>query len=285
MGNLNTFTFERILNDFYTWFFGSRSFFIGIYSKYISEIFYTFVGISVLIYVFYNFRFLILNKYKEIKDNNKIYILTISASIFFLPLAYVVGRIFDWYLYPYSFLSYILLSIFLINNKHYLKLKNIFISFVLLITIFQFLVLKNIGFQENSYRSVIGKDIFEISLDHKKDTLFLEPSGYIPYYAKIKTYDTVGLSSQEILNFRDNKTKRWWLDFIESKNPTFILDRNNVFEGHSYDGNYDLSLTELSWFKKNYRIIKAYNYHQYVKKYAGSLEFFYLMGNHSDYFI
>ena len=208
LGNLNTFTFERILNDFYTWFFGSRSFFIGIYSKYISEIFYTFVGISVLIYVFYNFRFLILNKYKEIKDNNKIYILTISASIFFLPLAYVVsGRIFDWYLYPYSFLSYILLSIFLINNKNYLKLKNIFISFVLLITIFQFLVLKNIGFQENSYRSVIGKDIFEISLDHKKDTLFLEPSGYIPYYAKIKTYDTVGLSSQEILNFRDNKTK------------------------------------------------------------------------------
>lgn len=286
LGNLNTFTLERILNDFHTWFFGSRSFFIGIYSKYISEIFYTFVGILVLIYIFYNFRFLILNKYKEINDNNKIYILVISASVLFLPLAYVVsGRIFDWYLYPYSFLSYILLSIFLINNKYYLKLKNAFISFVLLITIFQFLVLKNIGFQENSYRSVIGKDIFEISLDHKKDTLFLEPSRYIPFYAKIKTYDTVGLSSQEILNFRSNQEKRWWLDFIESKSPTFVLDRNNIFEGHSYDGKYDLNLTELSWFKKNYKMIKNYNYHQYVKRYAGSLESFYLLGNHSDYYL
>ena len=40
-----------------------------------------------------------------------------------------------------------------------------FIIIIFLLNFFQFLVLKNIGFQENSYRSVIGKDIFAISQD------------------------------------------------------------------------------------------------------------------------
>ena len=66
---------------------------------------------------------------------------------------------------------------------------------------------------------MVGKDIYSMSEDKLNDTLFLEPSGYIPYYAKIKTYDTVGLSSPEIHQFRKMyKNKRWWLDFIEEKN-------------------------------------------------------------------
>ena len=36
----------------------------------------------------------------------------------------------------------------------------------------------------------IEKDIYKLSTNKNKDTLFLEPSGYIPYFAKIKTFDT-----------------------------------------------------------------------------------------------
>lgn len=77
---------------------------------------------------------------------------------------------------------------------------------ILFLSIFQFLVLKNIGFQENVYRSNVGQYIYDISEDKKNDTLFLEPAGYIPYYAKIKTIDTVGLTSPTIRKYR-KKTK------------------------------------------------------------------------------
>ena len=125
-----------------------------------------------------------------------------------------------------------------------------------------------------------------MSENPKKDTLFLEPSGYVPYYAKIKTYDTVGLSSPEILKYRKMyKNNRWWLDFIEDKNPTFILDRNNLDSGYSHDGEYEFSPQELLWFKQNYRLIKKYNYQEYVKRYSGSLEPFYKLGNHAPYYL
>ena len=213
--------------------------------------------------------------------------MVISASIIFLPLSYIVaGHVWDWYLYPYSFLSYVLFTIFLINLKNYHKIKNIFVIVIFIISTFQFLVLKNIGFQENSYRSVVGKDIYKLSQNHQKDTLFLEPSGYIPYFAKIKTFDTVGLSSAEILSFRKNKSdNRWWLNFIEEKNPTFILDRNNIYDGFSYDGKYNLKDSEIKWFVKNYKLIKKYNYDEFLNKYSGIFKPFYRLGSHADYYL
>ena len=118
------------------------------------------------------------------------------------------------------------------------------------------------------------------------DTLFLEPAGYIPYYAKIKTYDTVGLASPEIKKYREkDKNNRWWLDFIEEKKPTFILDRSNLYGDFSHDGEYTMSSSERIWFKNNYKLVKEYNYHNYVEQYSGSLEQFYKLGNHAPYFL
>ena len=41
------------------------------------------------------------------------------------------------------------------------------------------------------------------------DTLFLEPAGYIPFYAGIKTFDEVGLASPEILRFKERDPNDW----------------------------------------------------------------------------
>ena len=286
--NETTFSLERILIDLNFWLFGPRSFFIGVYSKFISNFIYTSFALVILSLIIYYLRFLLFKKYVEFDFKYKIYLLTISASIILLPLSYIIGgHIWDWYLYPYSFLSYILLSIFLINlskfNKYY---KAILSSTVIVITLLQFAVLKNIGFQENSYRTVIGKDILSLSEDIRNDTLFLEPAGYIPYYAKIKTFDTVGLASPEIKKYREkDKNNRWWLDFIEEKKPTFILDRSNLYGDYSHDGEYTMSSSERIWFKNNYKLVKEYNYHNYVRQYSGSLEQFYKLGNHAPYFL
>ena len=288
LSNEGAFTFDRIVNDIYFWFFSAeRSFFLGVYSKFLPKVIYIVFALSIIFLVFYNLRFLFFNKFKEIKKNNKIYLLTVATSVILLPLSYVVGgHVWEWYLYPYSFLSYVLLTIFLKNLKKINRYRIALMSLVIFFTLFQFAVLKNIGFQENSYRSVVGKDIYSMSEDKSNDTLFLEPSGYIPFYAKIKTYDTVGLSSPEIHQYRKMyKNKRWWLDFIEEKKPTFILDRSEVYRGYSHDGEYSLTAQEIKWFKEHYDKVKEYKYHEYVKKYSGSFEAFYKLGNHAPYFL
>ncbi len=280
------FSLDRILANLNYWFFNERSFFLGVYSKYIPNLIYTLIGMAVVIYALSNLRYLIFNKFKNINLNEKIFIMTISSSIIFLPLAYVIsGHVWDWYLYKYSFLTYTLLAIFSINLKNFDKIRNFFILGIFLISFFQFLVLKNIGNQENSYRSLIGKDINNLSDNKFEDTLFLEPAGYIPYFAKIKTFDTEGLVSPKIFKYRNQKNNRWWLDFIEENKPTFIVDRKNIFKGFSQDGKYNLNDNEIIWFRENYELVKEYNYHKFINSNLGIFQSFYLLGNHSDYFL
>ena len=259
LSNEGAFSIERVFVDLYSWFFGSRSYFLGVYSKFIPTIIYLFFAILIICLCIYYLRFLLIHKYKGVDYKKKVFFISISASVILLPLSYVIGgHVWDWYLYPYAFLSYILLSSYLINLKNFKNLNILCIAILLFFTFFQFVVLKNIGFQENSYRSVVGKDIFNMSSDPKKDTLFLEPTGYVAFYAKIKTYDTVGLSSKVIRKYRDKyKNRRWWLDFIEDFNPTFILDRSDIIGGgYSHDGEYGLSKSEIDWFSKNYTLVK-----------------------------
>ena len=282
----NNFSLDRILINLNYWFFSERSFFLGVYSKFIPNFIYTISGIAVLIYAFNNFKYLLINKFISINLNKKIFLMTISASVIFLPLSYVVaGHVWDWYLYPYSFLSYVLLAVFLINFKNYHKIKNVIIVAIFTVTIFQFLVLKNIGFQENSYRSVVGKDIYNISQNHNEDTLFLEPAGYIPFFAKIKTFDTEGLTSPKIFKYRNQYNDRWWLDFVEENMPTFIVDRKHLYDGFSHDGKYTFKNSEIIWLKKNYTLIKEYNYQEFVDNYSGIFKPFYRLGSHADYYL
>ena len=42
---------------------------------------------------------------------------------------------------------------------------------------------------------------------------------------------------------------------------------------------------ELIWFKNNYRKIASFNYQNYIKKFGGAFEYFYSLGNHSNYFL
>ena len=120
-----------------------------------------------------------------------------------------------------------------------------------------------------------------------KDTLFLEPAGYIPYFAKIKTYDTVGLTSPLIRKYRKkDKIKNWWFNFVYNEKPIYIVERRDVSDkGNVRDGNYNLSNSELDWFRKNYKKINSFRYIEYVNKYGGAFKSFYRLGSHSDYYI
>ena len=190
--------------------------------------------------------------------------------------------------FPFSFLTYVFLTIIFINSSIYKsKYIKFCLTFLVSLIVFQFLILKNIGFQENTYRSHVGQFINENSKNKNVDTLFLEPAGYIPFFAKIKTFDTVGLTSPLIREYRKkDKIKNWWFNFVYNEKPIFIVERRDVsLKGNVRDGNYVLNKDELKWFRNNYEKIKTFKYLDYIEKYGGGFKSFYKLGSHSDYYV
>jgi hypothetical protein len=212
---------------------------------------------------------------------------SISVSCIAIPLAYIFsGQIWDWYFLPFAFISILALSNFIINlNLNKFK-ETIIILTIILISLVNFLVKYNIAFQEHNFRSDVGKFIASNSKDN--DRLFLEPAGIIPFYAKIKTVDTVGLSSKKIRDYRDNLNIDWWFDYVYKEKPEFIVDRYNILEGESKDGNLVFSKKQNIWIKENYKLLKKFNYKEYVKNFNFEniiKRFIINLGSHSNYYV
>ncbi|MDC0896155.1 hypothetical protein OAS16_05430 [Candidatus Pelagibacter sp.] len=289
LSKTNHYELKNIFEYFSIWFLYSKSFFLGVTSKYVPNIIYFLISVMILFFVFKKFLYFNIFKYKLEEKKYRITLLICALSIFFVPLSYVIaGHAFSWYFFPFSYLTYVFLTIIFINSQIY-KPKYIKFCLTILISLicFQFLILKNIGFQENTYRSHVGQFINEDSTNKDIDTLFLEPAGYIPYFAKIKTFDTVGLTSPLIREYRKkDKIKNWWFNFIYNEKPIYIVERRDVsFDGNVRDGNYVLTKDELKWFRNNYKKIKTFKYSEYIEKYGGAFKSFYRLGSHSDYYV
>jgi len=289
LSKTNHYELKNLIDYFSLWFLFSKSFFLGVTSKYIPKFVYFTSAIFILFFVFKNFLLLNIFKYKKEQKKLRITYLILALNIFFVPLSYIIaGHAYSWYFYPFSFLTYVFLTIIFINSSFYKSRYLTVLGSVLIgLVIFQFLVLKNIGFQENVYRSHVGQFIYDNSKNKDEDTLFLEPAGYIPYFAKIKTYDTVGLTSPLIRKYRKkDKIKNWWFNFVYNEKPNYIVERRDVaIKGNVRDGNYNLTTSELDWFRKNYKKIKSFKYIEYVNKYGGAFKSYYRLGSHSDYYV
>ena len=289
LSKTNHYELKNLYEYFSIWFLYSKSFFIGVTSKYVPNIVYFLISIIILFFVFKKFLYINIFKYKLEEKKYRITLLICALNIFFVPLSYVIsGHAFSWYFFPFSFLTYVFLTIIFINSSIYKsKYIKFCLTFLISLVVLQFLILKNIGFQENTYRSHVGKFINENSKNKSIDTLFLEPAGYIPFFAKIKTFDTVGLTSPLIREYRKkDKIKNWWFNFVYNEKPIFIVERRDVsLEGNVRDGNYILNKDELKWFRNNYEKIKTFKYLDYIEKYGGGFKSFYKLGSHSDYYV
>jgi len=58
-----------------------------------------------------------------------------------------------------------------------------------------------------------------------RDTVFLEPLGYIGYYSNLKMYDYPGLASREVISARKRLNTDNWLDLIEDLHPDWLVLR------------------------------------------------------------
>jgi hypothetical protein len=122
----------------------------------------------------------------------------------------------------------------------------------------------NWGVMEGVYRANIGTYIAGVS--NPKDTLFLEPAGYIPFYAKLKTIDEIGLTSPIIVKYKRESPENWWMNYVKQERPTFLVQREDFKAYRTFHG-YVLTAEEIRWFNENYTMIKHFCYtpHEYTE--------------------
>ncbi len=168
------------------------------------------------------------------------------------PRAYIIGGvIFPWYFWTPNWLCYTLVcyaaiaALFALRPGGRAALILFLAAFLVSTDAAQWLISRNIGLQEYHYRADVGRWLHQVA--RPGDTLELEPAGYIPYYANLKTYDQVGLVSPLVLSYRERYGGAWWIEFLKRERPAWFVDRENITEYITMDGVH-LSPQDSRWF-------------------------------------
>ncbi len=209
----------------------------------------------------------------------------ISFTVLFahICLSYIINWIAPWYIPSVTFLSIIVLSHIIqdaitfsssLNSKinilkKILKPSKIIINlFAVLIFAISISLTLNSAYQlhiqqeiiENGNRKKIGLWLKENAASNK-DTVFLEPLGYIGFFSQLKMYDSVGLCSHEVIAARK---KRGFKDFfghlILELQPDWLVLRPN--EIHRIQHETPELLT------KHYQAVKVFDVSQKIRPYC-----------------
>ena len=108
------------------------------------------------------------------------------------------------------------------------------------------------------------------------DTLYLEPAGYIPYFARIRTIDSVGLVSNTVLRYKKNYPKRWEIELLMKEKPVFLVYRNKSW--------WDSSENQ-KWFDENYETLRNFEYNPEDFTSIPFLQWILKLGDHASYHV
>jgi hypothetical protein len=190
-------------------------------------------------------------------------VVTMILAIWTVPAAYAVGGVVhEWYLWPSQFLYQSLLYglavyafLHLTGVKRWILLPVL--GILALATSYQVALSYSKGTQEYRYRASVGKYLRSVAVP--SDKLFLEPAGYIPFYAGCFTIDEVGLTSPIILSYRTRSPDHWWIEAVKTEQPEFLVQRDHILEGVTSQG-YEFTSDERRWFDHHYTRIKSFHY-------------------------
>jgi hypothetical protein len=206
-----------------------------------------------------------------------------------VPGAYMFGGvIFAWYFWTSNWLCYSLVSFAIVRALFAMQFPTRTVLVALLAVAWlamdgvQWLVSCNVGLQEYHYRADVGRWLHQV--EKPDDTLELEPAGYIPFYAGIRTYDEVGLVSPLVLNYRLQYGGAWWMEFLKQKHPDWLVERTYVYEHITMDGVH-LSPEDTLWFDTHYKLVRHFHYSPANYLHAGLLLKMMKNGTHDDYYV
>ena len=269
-----------------------NSFLMPVATKYL-QFLYPFIlpifCLTVFLVIKFRKQYIYKNNYLHQKEFNYYSFYTLLTLALVYPLFFCLSgmRIFPWYLWISSFSLQFIFVIFVDSfiSKYSRNIYRIIIFSLFILMISAKLLLSlNDGYDENLYRASIGKYIYGLS--SPENVLMLEPAGYIPYYANIKTIDEVGLVSREFTNYLLEKSKDqsivgFWINHM----PDFLIQRKHILN-FTDSLNNNFSKEEISWFKKNYCLNKHFYYEPKILAPKNKFQQFILeLGNHSDYYL
>lgn len=219
----------------------------------------------------------------------RLLIATFAGGIL-IPAAYAIGGvIFPWYLWTSNWLCEALLCYLLVRLLSKAASPVVYRSAAIALGLvwlglncFQWLVSYSKGLEEFHYRADVGRYLAQIS--HPDQSLLLEPAGYIPFFAKLRTYDEVGLVSPLVLSYRKQYGGEWWIKFLEQRHPDFLVERDYVLS-HSTLDQVKLSSDEARWFDQHYVLIKHFHYSPDSYLHRGRLLKLMENGSHDDYYL
>ena len=190
--------------------------------------------------------------------------LILGAFATLIPLPYIYeGMVeFPWYFAGSSFIALFvvitLFTVFALRLPFPARIGSFACaSLALLVMALSRAAVSLVAGAECQFMSGIGSYIKATA--QPTDTLFLEPAGTIPFFAGIKTYDEVGLSSFNVVEYRIKYGQQWWIRFLQLEKPTFLFQRSPI-ETYSNIWGYTMTDDEKAWFDRNYELAKKFEF-------------------------
>jgi hypothetical protein len=215
----------------------------------------------------------------------------LATLVIAVPIAYAAGGvIFDWYLYPANWLTMVVFVTVLVRWLSVVRLRFAGWALVAMVWLglagLQWTRSLAASTQDFHYRGDIGRYLGELS--HGQGTLFLEPAGYIPYYAGLYTDDEVGLVSDRITSYmlKDPRPAdgSWWIAYVEADKPDYIVQREGFAHFETFEG-YTLTPDEQRWFSTHYRLLRRAHYEPWVYHPSPYLRKILALGPMPDYLV
>jgi hypothetical protein len=189
----------------------------------------------------------------------------VAGCMLVVPAIYAWGGVlFPWYTWPCSWLAMCALALVAAlgynrSNSRFIRWTTIVAVALLWTTLaaLRWSVSLNDGTQLYHYRADVGRWLHQQA--NPSDTLFLEPAGYIPYFANLPTTDEVGLASPEILDFKQRYPDDWWFEFVQQRQPVWLVERADMRHYETYQHQH-LTPPQISWFNQHYALVRAFHY-------------------------
>jgi len=216
-------------------------------------------------------------------------VIVLAAVAFAMPVAYALGgAVAPWYFWASAVAGWLIVIIVCVAAGRCLRGASRYVAgmagagALVMLAAGQWVFAASWGTQENLYRAGIGDEIRALALPG--DTLLLEPAGYVPFHARMLTWDEVGLASPMVTEYRSQYGLRWWIRFVQTFAPTFLLERDHMVAHRTYDG-YVLSVDEQTWFAAHYALLRVFTYEPDRLRPPGLMRYVARLGSARDYYL
>ena len=208
--------------------------------------------ITVVVLIFEFICFVYLLKWKNPRNR---FLFILFAFGWAKQLIFISQKsLFDWYYWVPQIVLFIPILVFVIEQK---SKKALWITVLVAFYIVPMLAFQTVhsiatGNGEWNYRRSIGLFLNDYEKD-KKQWIFLEPAGYVPYFSKLKTIDEVGLVDHGVQEEIKKDKPNYWINTVKNRQPKYLLSYKDLYQDEN-----------ATYYKEHYKLLKEFRINNYL---------------------